>query len=278
MTTVRYDLGKKIPYDGNLDLVKGVLNAINSDNLEEGFDIILRNDAPPGSGLGTSSAVMVALIGLLMKYRNFSWDNYEISAKAVQIERVELGIKGGLQDQYAATFGGFNLIEFYKDAVVVNPLNLNKDYVNELELNLILCFTGKTRVSEKIIDTQVKNYLDKKVETVRAMDELKELTLAMKKALLLGKIDDFGELLHRAWTNKKKLADQITNPQIDELYEVALSAGALGGKVLGAGGGGYILIYSPFSIKHKVIEALQNAGGQCVPFCFELQGLQTWRI
>jgi len=274
----KYNLDEPLPYDGNLDLVKAVINRLNKGSNTQGFEFFLHSDAPPGSGLGASSAVVVSLIGLFKHWLHLPFTNYEIAELAYKIERVDMGIKGGKQDQYAATFGGFNLIEFYRDATIVNPLRISADILNELHYNLLLCYTGKTRLSAGIIDAQVRNYMQRKEDVVRAMDELKDITIKMKNALLRGQLTEFGALLHDAWENKKKMAQQISNPFIDEIYEVARKNGALGGKISGAGGGGYMFFYCPFDRKHLVAGALEKMGIQLVNFNFDFYGLQTWEV
>jgi len=183
-----------------------------------------------------------------------------------------------MQDQYAATFGGFNFIEFFSDKVVVNPLRLDPAITNELRYNLLLCYTGRTRVSAGIIDAQVKNYEQRHAPSVDAMDELKTLCVEMKNALLQGKLTLFGELLSASWVHKKRMATKITSPKIDALYDEAIAAGAIGGKLLGAGGGGYLLVYAPFTRKHLVAKRLEALGGQLVDFNFEYHGAVTWRV
>ncbi|MBC7232579.1 MAG: GHMP kinase [Chloroflexi bacterium] len=274
----RYKLDEPLIYDGNLDLVKAVIRRLNREGNEQGLDLFLHTDAPPGSGLGSSSAVVVALIGLFKHWLHLPLTNYEIADLAYQIERVDLGIKGGKQDQYAATFGGFNFIEFYRDATIVNPLRVPPDVLNELHYNLLLCYTGKTRLSARIIDTQVQGYVQRQEDVVRAMDELKRIAIDLKNALLQGRLNDFGALLHEGWMNKKKMAAQISDPSIDELYEAARKHGALGGKMSGAGGGGYMFFYCAFDRKHMVAAQLERMGAQVVDFGFDFAGLQTWEV
>nr|MBC7245817.1 GHMP kinase [Chloroflexota bacterium] len=274
----RYKLNEPLIYDGNLDLVKAVIRRLNREDSEQGLDLFLHSDAPPGSGLGSSSAVVVALIGLFKHWLHLPLTNYEIADLAYQIERLDLGIKGGKQDQYAATFGGFNFIEFYRDATIVNPLRVPPDVLNELHYNLLLCYTGKTRLSARIIDTQVQGYVQRQEEVVHAMDELKRIAIDLKNALLQGRLNDFGVLLHEGWMNKKKMAAQISDPNIDELYETARKHGALGGKMSGAGGGGYMFFYCQFDRKHIVAAELERMGAQVVNFGFDFAGLQTWEI
>lgn len=274
--TVKYENEEDLKYNGELDLVKSVLK--NMKVMGKGIRIYLHSDAPPGSGLGASSTIVVCLIGLFKHWLNRPLTNYEIADLAYRIERVDLGIKGGIQDQYEATFGGFNFIEFFKDTVIVNPLKIPPDTVNELNYNLLLCYTGKRRLSAHIIEKQVEGFVKKKKEVVEAMDKLKEVTIEMKNALLQARLDDFGKLLHDGWQYKKKMASKITTPFIDEMYEAALKRGALGGKILGAGGGGYLLFYAPFDKKKAIAKELEKLGGRLVDFNFEFEGLQTWQI
>ncbi|MDN5361464.1 MAG: D-glycero-alpha-D-manno-heptose-7-phosphate kinase [Moorella sp. (in: firmicutes)] len=272
--TVKYHSQEDLVYDGKLDLVKAALRIMEVG--ERGAEVYLHSDAPPGSGLGSSSTVVVALVGAIKHWLQRPMTSYEVAETAYRIERLELGIAGGMQDQYAASFGGFNFIEFLPDAVVVNPLRIRNDIVNELQYNLLLCYTGGIRLSANIIEDQVRNYREGRANSVEGLKELKEIAYQMKNALLLGRLDDFGSLLHAGWENKKKLSSHITNPHINELYEVARREGALGGKLLGAGGGGYLLLYCPYTRKHTVAEALARAGGQVVEWNFEFSGLQSW--
>lgn len=273
-TTVKYNAKDTYQYDGNLDLVKAALNAFD---INQGCDVYLQCDAPAGSGLGTSSTVMVALLSAMAKWKGVSLDSYALADLAYQVEREELGISGGYQDQYAATFGGFNFIEFHgRNNVVVNPLRLKRDVINELEYNLLLCYTGKIHVSANVIKDQVNNYTNKNVDAISAMSEVKALAYAMKDELLKGNLHSFGKLLDYGWQSKKRMSNKISNPQIDELYEEAIKAGALGGKLLGAGGGGFLLMYCPYSVKHKVAERMEHVGGQLTDWNFELRGAQAW--
>ena len=274
--TLEYKNEEDLEYNGDLDLVKSVIKNMKTAN--KGIEIYLHSDAPPGSGLGSSSTMVVSLIGLFRHWLNMPLTNYDIADLAYKIERVDLGIKGGLQDQYAATFGGFNFIEFLENMVIVNPLKIPDDIVEELNYSLLLCYTGKRRLSANIIKEQVDGVVKKKEGVIRAMDELKSITIKMKNALLQGKLNDFGGLLHYAWENKKKMASKITAPFIDEMYEAACKKGALGGKILGAGGGGYLLVYAPFNRRHIIAEELERLGGQMVTFDFEFKGLRTWEI
>ncbi len=267
----------KIAYDGKLDLVKAAINRFGERN-GTGFDLFLHTDVPPGSGLGASSAMMVALVGLLKDFRNLPLTDYEVADLAYQIERNDLGIHGGLQDQYAAAFGGFNYIEFLGDRVVVNPLKIPVDVVNELQYNLLLCYTGEARLSANIIVDQVGRYERGEAESHEALRALKKLTVEMKNALLRRQLGDFGELLDLEWQEKKRMSPKISNTRLDDVYEAARREGALGGKIAGAGGGGYMLLYCRFDRKHKVAERLAGLGCRVTEFAFEPKGMQTWRV
>jgi len=276
-TSLSYTVDSEMVFDGHLDLAKAAIQRLGANN-SHGFDVFLHSDAPPGSGLGSSSALVVGLVGLVKEFKNLSLTDYEVAKLAYAVEREDLGIKGGLQDQYAASFGGFNFIEFGKDKVIVNPLRIPPEIINELEHNLILCFTGTTRRSDHIIEDQTRRYEENDAGAVDALRHQKSLVVEMKNALLQRRLDDFGELLHCAWEAKKKFSTRISNPAIDELYQEARKEGALGGKMTGAGGGGYMLFYCVFEKRHKVDAALRRMGAHPTQFAFDSMGLQTWRI
>ena len=274
-TTAELALDEEFDLDGRLDLVKAAVRRFGVPDVD-GYDLVLRSNAPPGSGLGSSSTMMVALTGLLAEHHGAALGEYETAHLAHLIERVDLGISGGLQDHYAATFGGFNFIEF-GEQVVVNPLRVRDEVVHELEMGLMLCFTGITRASAKVIDDQSSRVVSGAVDTLAGLRAQKELAVAMKSALLRARLREFGELLGEAWKQKKRMSPLISNPRIDELYELATGSGALGGKVTGAGGGGYILFYCDFARKHRVITELERAGASVLEFSFDGKGLTTWR-
>ena len=274
---LNYPVGDEPVYDGKLDLVKAAIRKLQNQK-RCGFDLFLRSDAPPGSGLGSSSSLMVTLVGLLKEFNNLPLTDYEIAHLAYVIERKEIGIDGGLQDQYAATFGGCNYIEFQGDQVIVNPLRLSQDVVNELEHNLLLCFTGRTHMSGHIIEDQTARYNRGEFDNLEGLRRQKALAGEMKNLLLRRKVLEFGELLHEAWEYKKKISPQISNPRIDEVYETARKAGAIGGKLSGAGGGGFMLFYCSFEKKHEVAAALRKLNCVISDFSFDFHGLQTWRV
>ena len=269
----RYDHPRRLKLDGNLDLIKSVVKALK---VRRGADLWVHSDAPPGSGLGSSSTLVVALIGVLSEWHQKPLSGYEVAELAYRIERVDLGLAGGRQDQYAAAFGGFNFIEFQRDTTVVNPLRIRPDVLRELEYRMLLCYMGQTRQSARIIERQTASYVGGRRKTIEALGRLKRETLEMKQALLLGDIDGMGELLHQAWENKKKLDEGISNSHVDRLYQFARKEGAIGGKMPGAGGGGYFVLLTRFDRKHRVARVLEKHGGQVVPFQFEAKGLATW--
>ena len=273
---VNYGVDQPLIFDGRLDLAKAAIRKLG-DRESQGFDLFLHSAAPPGSGLGSSSAVMVAMIGLLKEYHGLPLTDYEIAHLAYVVERSDLGLKGGRQDQYAATFGGFNFIEFHGDRVIVNPLRVSADTVNELEHNMLLCYTGVTRASDRIIDDQTSRYESREEDALAGLRTQKDLAVEMKNALLQGRLHAFGELLGTAWEYKRKMSPKISNPFIDEAYAKARACGAIGGKVTGAGGGGYMLLYCDFERKHQVAEALIELGATVTEFAFEQAGLGTWR-
>lgn len=279
--TCAHPLDEPLPLDGGLELLKGVVNhfrGVRPAGFPGGFDLLVHSDAPPGSGLGASSTLVVALVGVLRDWLREPLASYDIAELTYKIERIDLSIAGGRQDQYAATFGGFNFIEFRSDHAIVNPLRIRREVVNELEYCMLLCFTGSTRMGANIVRNQTASYLRREERVVRSLDRMKELTLEMKAALLRDRVRHFGELLHTAWLAKKDLDPGITTPIIDTLYEAAMRAGAVGGKLLGAGGGGYLLVFCPFDRRQGIARALEEAGGTIVPYALEERGLQTWTV
>jgi D-glycero-alpha-D-manno-heptose-7-phosphate kinase len=266
--------GDALIFDGRLDLVKAAIRKLG----RAGFDIFLHTNAPPGSGLGSSSSVMVTVIGLLKEYHRLPLTDYEIAEMAFSLEREDLGIKGGRQDQYAAAFGGFNFIEMDGDRVVVNPLRVPHDVIHELEHNMLLCYTGHTRQSDHIIDDQTQRFEARDADALEGLRMQKRLAVEMKDALLRRRLSDFGDLLGTAWEYKKRMSPRISNGYIDEAYDLARREGALGGKVTGAGGGGYMLFFCPFHRKHRVAAALKRLGGEVSEFEFVHHGLITWAI
>lgn len=273
-TSISYDR-YQVEMNGHLDLIKAALAAVAAPG---GCELLLHSDAPPGSGLGSSSAMVVAVLGAVLEWTGKALSPYKVAELAYRIERCDLGIPGGYQDQYAAVFGGVNWIEFSAERVVVNPLRVAADVLNELHYRLLLCYTGKIRASVGIVHEQVEGYVEGKSEVTAALDATKTLAVEMKAALLRGELDRFGGLLNETWQQKKRFSSKITDPQIDALYERALEEGALGGKLLGAGGGGYLLFLAHRDRKHQLADSLRQAGGQLVDFAFEPWGRQSWQF
>jgi D-glycero-alpha-D-manno-heptose-7-phosphate kinase len=271
---VNYHIDEEPIYDGVLDLAKAAIRRMGS---ERGFELDVQTEAPPGSGLGGSSAVTSAILGAVRELTGVIVDSYELAELNYKVERVDLGVAGGKQDQYATVFGGFNVIEFFRDRVLVTPLRLSRELLNELECHLMLCYTGKVRPSLGLVDKQVKYYQEKRPTTVASMKRLHEMVYEMKEALLKGYLQKFGELLDESLATKKIMNPHITDPHIDEMYELAKKHGAIGGKLLGAGGGGYLLLFVQGHRRHEVKEALEHAGGQFASFSFDRHGLQSWR-
>jgi D-glycero-alpha-D-manno-heptose-7-phosphate kinase len=269
----------QLPINGKLDLLKGVYNRIQKDYgiPQKGIRLSTFVDAPAGSGLGTSSTLVVAIIGAFVEMLKLPLGEYDIAHYAYEIERNDLQLAGGKQDQYAATFGGVNFMEFYDaDKVIVNPLRIRQEYLNELENNLLLYFTATSRESATIIKEQQKNVQQKNEQSIEAMHQLKEQAKMMKEALLKGRLHEIGEILNYGFEQKRKMAVNISNSRMDEIYETARKAGATGGKISGAGGGGFMIFYCPGITRFSVINALAGYGGEFKQYQITQQGLTGW--
>ncbi len=279
--TETHELLQRLPINGTLDLLKGVYNRIQQDyNFPlSGFILSTFVDAPAGSGLGTSSTLVVAILGVFVEKYKLPLSDYEIAQYAYSIERADLQLAGGKQDQYAATFGGVNFMEFYKgDKVIVNPLRIKPHYLHELENNLVLYFTATSRESATIIKEQVKNVTNNNEKSIEAMHQLKEQAKMMKEALLQGKLNDIGEILDYGFQQKRLMAANISNQSIENIYDVAKASGATGGKISGAGGGGFMIFYCPNNTRYAVINALNSFGGDIKKYQFTKYGLTTWTV
>lgn len=277
----RFPWAQELPINGTLDLLKGVYNRVQKDfNVPlTGFRLSTFVDAPAGSGLGTSSTLVVAVLGAFVEMLKLPLGDYDIAHLAYEIERNDLALAGGRQDQYAATFGGVNYMEFYEnDKVIVNPLRIPPRYMHELENNLVLYFTATSRESAAIINEQVKNVNNNNEKSIEAMHQLKDQARMMKEALLKGKLNEFGEILDFGFQQKRKMAANISNSRIEEIYEAAKSAGATGGKISGAGGGGFMIFYCPGNSNYAVKEALLRFGGEVKKYSFIKYGLTSWNI
>jgi D-glycero-alpha-D-manno-heptose-7-phosphate kinase len=237
------------------------------------------SDAPAGSGLGSSSALVVALIEAFRVALDLPLGPYDVAGLAYQIERVELGLSGGRQDQYAAAFGGVNYIEFLAgDRVVVSPLRVRRAYLNELESSLVVCFTGKSRQSETIINEQVRGLTDFDPSVLEGMHRLKQDATAMKDAMLEGDMRRIARVLMQSWEAKKMTASGIATPLVDRLFDLALREGAWGGKVSGAGGGGFLMFCTDPENRYRLTSALNEAGGVASAVKFTLDGAEAWAV
>lgn len=286
------DLGKKVTYqkapvlepDGCLDLFKAVYNHVVR-QFNNGVPLSLRMstrvDVPAGSGLGSSSTLVVAMLTAYSNWLKLSLDDYELARVAYVIEREEAGLQGGRQDQYAAVFGGFNFMEFCEhDRVLVNPLRIKDWVVSELEASLLLYYTGQSRSSASIIDEQARNVLEQNEQALNAMHRLKEEALRMKECLLRGDFKNLHEVLHRSWEAKKAMASKITNNHIESIYACAVEAGAHSAKISGAGGGGFMMLLTEPVSKDKVANALRalDDGGIAYSCHFTTVGAHAWRV
>lgn len=267
---------------GPLQLMKGVYRRVVHDYLDgkaPAIRVRANSDAPPGSGLGSSSTMVVALVTAFAEYFGLALGEYEIAQLAYRIERNDLGLSGGKQDQYAAAFGGFNFMEFYDgDRVIVNPLRI-KDWIwSELEASLVLYFTGVSRASAKIIDEQSRNIREGRSDSLDAMQRLKVEATQMKEALLRGDFGRLATVMQSGWQAKKQSASSITNPMIDEIEMLAFDHGARATKVSGAGGGGFMMFVCDPADRVRLVRALGGSGGTVYDTHFTQQGATAWKI
>lgn len=276
------DAAPELALDGILDLHKGVYNRVVRDfNGGRPLPLTLttHSDAPPGSGLGSSSTLVVSMLKAFVEWLNLPLGEYDIARLAYQIERVDVGLSGGRQDQYAATFGGFNLMEFHQgERVIVNPLRIKNWIMSELEASLILYFGGVSRDSAKIIDEQASNVRKQDAQAIEAMHALKQEAISMKENLLMGDFEGLIQSMNAGWQAKKRMAHSITNSQIESVYEQASQAGMRAGKISGAGGGGFMMLLVDPTRRMDVVRVLQQAGGQIFNCHFTEHGTQGWKI
>ena len=268
--------------DGTLNLHKAVYNEMicqYNHGKPVPLEITTFCDAPIGSGLGSSSTLVVAMIKAFVELLNLPLDDYSVARLAFKIERVDCGLQGGRQDQYSATFGGFNFMEFYGDEqALINPLRIKNWIISELEASLVLYYTGVSRESARIIADQSRNVKNGAADKVEAMHGMKQEALVMKECLLKGDFAGMVESMRQGWENKKRSADTVSNQQIEEIYNSAIDAGALAGKVSGAGGGGFMMFFVPPERRMDVIRTLNNFGGQVSNCHFTKYGAQAWRV
>ena len=275
-----YKDAMEVDTDGYFILHKGVYNRIVKQFVHKPLSLRISSfvDAPAGSGLGTSSTLVVSILGAYVEWLKLPLGEYDIARLAYEIERVDLGLAGGKQDQYAATFGGFNYMEFIGDNVIVNPLRVRQRYIDELNHNLLLYYTDTSHVSADIIREQQQNVKQNRTSSIESMHRLKEQAQQMKEALLKGRVESIGEILNFGWQHKKQMAQSVSNPRIDAIYDAALAAGATGGKISGAGGGGFMFFYCPGLTRFAVRQALAAFGGETKRYEFTSEGLMTWTV
>ncbi|MDR3355809.1 MAG: dehydrogenase [Spirochaetaceae bacterium] len=280
--TEEYDPRERLTTANVLSLHSGVYNRIVADYNEGrplSFTMTTYSDAPAGSGLGSSSTMVVAVIKAFAEWLNLPLGEYDIASLAYKVEREDLKLAGGKQDQYAATFGGFNFMEFYRDdRVIVNPLRLKRWIRNELEASLVLYYTGISRESGNIIKAQIDNTNRKNKVSIDNMHELKKQAVSMKEALLKGDMKNFSDCLLHGWLAKRKIADAITNPFLDELYSYALESGAASAKISGAGGGGFMMLYCDPCRRVALVRALKKREGVVLTPSFTEIGTQAWTL
>jgi D-glycero-alpha-D-manno-heptose-7-phosphate kinase len=267
------NINELLIYNGSFSLIQSVIKAIKP---SFGFELFTYSDYPMNSGLGGSAVVASSILGCFNQFRNDKWDKHDISEIAFQAERLHLGVAGGWQDQYATVFGGVNFMEFNKDQNIINPIRLNNDTILELEECLVLCNTGTTHNSGNIHNDQKEQ--TQKISVKERIQSNVDLTFEMRNLLLRGYLDEFGKCLHKAWELKRSFSSKISNSFLDEIYNGAMQNGAIGGKLLGAGGGGYFLFYVPSFDKHKLINWIKSKGLIYTPFVFENNGLQSWTV
>lgn len=271
-----------LPLDDELILLKGAYNrACREFNGGRGMSLAIHvyADVPPGSGLGTSSAMVIALVQGFNELFQARLSPYEVANLAYEIERIDLKLNGGRQDQYAAAFGGVNFIEFGPgESVLVNPLRISPEVAAEFEASLVLFFSGVSRDSARIIDEQTRNVGDGAAESIDAMHQLKSIAFQMKQALLLGRIAEVGAILDAGWEQKKRTASSVSTPELDAIYNLAKAAGAYGGKVSGAGGGGFMMFMVDPRRRQNVVRALESAHGRIFASGLTSRGAMSWRI
>ncbi len=272
----------ELPLDGQLPLHKGIYNEIVRSyhgGRPLSFRMITFSDALPGSGLGSSSTMVVAILSAFAEWLKLPLGDYDLASLAYRIEREQLGFKGGRQDQYSAAFGGINFMEYFPgNKVIVNPLRIKPWVKNELEDSLVLYYTGRSRDSSAIIEEQIRNAREKVSTPLEAMHEIKRIAIEMKETILTGNIEGFYDSIRRGWETKKKASSVITNERLEEIYDYALQHGAKAGKVSGAGGGGFFMFFVDIPGKPDFIKAMESYGGKVFLPKFTEEGTESWSL
>ncbi|MBI4786961.1 MAG: GHMP kinase [Chloroflexi bacterium] len=271
-TFYRHDTDLPLIFDGDLSLPRAILGHFG---LARGISMFLASEIPPGTGLGSSSTVAVAIIKAVTTARGLFLSKQQIAELACQIEIEKMGEPIGKQDQYAAAFGDLNLIQFRADGVTVEPLRIAPEIRRELERNILLFFTGSTREAASILKAQKQSSEQNEPRVLDALDAVKAMAFEAKTLLERGDLAQFGRLLDKGWQHKKRFAAGISTPLIDECYRLALANGALGGKVTGAGGGGFLMLYCEVACQPAVTQALEAKGLKRMDFRFESEGARV---
>ncbi|EGF3200786.1 dehydrogenase [Campylobacter upsaliensis] len=274
-----YESTLSLENDGKLDIFKAVYNRIVKDYAKKplSFSLHTYSDVPSGSGLGGSSTLVVGMLKAYAEWLNLPLGEYEIAKLAYEIEREDLGIVGGAQDQYAATFGGFNFMEFYADKrVIVNPLRIRNYIVSELESRVVLYFTNITREAKDIEEHKKGKLGDSK--SLEAMHSIKQDAIDMKEALFRADFKRLGEILERSWRSKKTISEIVSNDELERIYHLAVSNGAYSGKTSGAGAGGFMFFLCEPTEKYRLCELLNKQGGYVANFSFIKEGAKSWRV
>jgi D-glycero-alpha-D-manno-heptose-7-phosphate kinase len=272
---VQYELGAEIEEGDNLEFVKAVIRRLNP---PRGVNLFIHSDAPPGTGLGSSGTLAALIVGLMNQAFNLHLTQYEMADIAYMVEHDDLGRAVGKQDQHAAVFGGMNFMEFSKEGTLVIPLRMESWIMEELVYHCQMFYTRKKRASTDIVAQQVEFYKQERTDTLDALADMKQIAYDMRTALLKGQLRHFGDLLHEGWVQKQKMNPHAVTPYLDELYQAARNKGAIGGKLLGAGGGGYFIMFTPFTRKGEVARIMEEKGAKPMPFLVDFQGLRTWQV
>ena len=274
----KHNLWNDVEYiDSKLKLLINSYQYLTKDVEREPVKITTYVEAPPGSGLGSSSALVVALIAAIAEYYNIPLGEYDMAEYAIEIERKICDLPGGKQDQFAAAFGGFNFMEFLKDGrTIVNPLRLNQKTQNMMELSTVLYYVGKPRKDSRVIENTAKGLVDSKT-VLNATHEIRNACINYKRSLLMGNFNMISELMETYWRMKLETNPHVASPEILDSYDYARKNGATAAKISGAGGGGHMVLFTEFEERHRLISALKNKEGRVVPFKFVNHGVDVWR-
>ena len=274
----KHNLWNNVEYiDSKLKLLINSYQYLTKDVEREPVKITTYVEAPPGSGLGSSSALVVALIAAIAEYYNVPLGEYDMAEYAIEIERKICDLPGGKQDQFAAAFGGFNFMEFLKDGrTIVNPLRLNQKTQNMMELSTVLYYVGKPRKDSRVSENTAKGLVDSKT-VLNATHEIRNACINYKRGLLMGDFDMISELMETYWRMKLETNPHVASPEILDSYDFARKNGATAAKISGAGGGGHMVLFTEFEERHRLISALKKKEGRVVPFKFVNHGVDVWR-